>query len=85
MIERLFRGNLIWIIKKISRLDQSCAGVLIEKEKAMTVIVDMDVSGHEEYAGHETVVKAYDPASGLTAFIAVHDTTIGPALGGCRF
>lgn len=51
----------------------------------MTVIVDMDVSGHEEYAGHETVVKAYDPASGLTAFIAVHDTTIGPALGGCRF
>ncbi len=51
----------------------------------MTVIVDMDVSGHEEYAGHETVIKAYDPASGLTAFIAVHDTTIGPALGGCRF
>ena len=51
----------------------------------MTVIVDMDVSDHEEYAGHETVIKAYDPASGLTAFIAVHDTTIGPALGGCRF
>lgn len=51
----------------------------------MTVIVDMDVSGHEEYANHETVIKAYDPASGLTAFIAVHDTTIGPALGGCRF
>ncbi|MAE51531.1 MAG: hypothetical protein CMH27_06955 [Micavibrio sp.] len=45
----------------------------------------MDVSGHEEYAGHQTVVKAYDPASGLVAFIAVHDTTIGPSLGGCRF
>lgn len=51
----------------------------------MTVIVDMDLTSHEDYAGHQTVVKAYDPVSGLTAFIAVHDKTIGPALGGCRF
>ena len=34
--------------------------------------------------GYEEVYKATDSRSGLTAFIAVHDTTLGPALGGCR-
>jgi leucine dehydrogenase len=34
--------------------------------------------------GYEEVYKATDSASGLTAFVAVHDTTLGPALGGCR-
>ncbi len=34
--------------------------------------------------GYERVVEALDPASGLHAFIAVHDTTLGPALGGLR-
>lgn len=33
---------------------------------------------------HEQVVFCYDPDSGLKAIIAIHDTTIGPALGGCR-
>jgi len=34
--------------------------------------------------GYETVVHGSDPGSGLDAYIAVHDTTLGPALGGCR-
>ena len=34
--------------------------------------------------GYEKVVRAEDPASGLRALIAVHDTTLGPALGGLR-
>jgi leucine dehydrogenase len=33
---------------------------------------------------YEKVVRCDDPESGLTAFIAVHDTTLGPALGGVR-
>jgi leucine dehydrogenase len=33
---------------------------------------------------HEQVVHFYDPSSGLRAIIAIHDTTLGPALGGCR-
>ncbi len=37
----------------------------------------------EEY-GHERVISAYDRQSGLRAIIAVHDTTLGPALGGTR-
>lgn len=34
--------------------------------------------------GYERVEKAEDEATGLVAFVAVHDTTLGPALGGMR-
>ena len=34
--------------------------------------------------GHEQVVFGYDKVSGLRSIIAVHDTTLGPALGGTR-
>lgn len=34
--------------------------------------------------GYERVVRGVDPACGLHAIIAVHDTTLGPALGGLR-
>ncbi len=34
--------------------------------------------------GHEQIVFCNDPDSGLKAIIAIHDTNIGPALGGCR-
>ena len=34
---------------------------------------------------HEQVVHCFDPASGLRAIIAIHDTSLGPALGGTRF
>lgn len=33
---------------------------------------------------YEQVVFCHDEASGLKAIIAIHDTTLGPALGGCR-
>ena len=41
-------------------------------------ITDLDVEGYER------VVRAIDPQSGLRAIISVHDTTLGPALGGMR-
>ncbi|HET7746944.1 MAG TPA: Glu/Leu/Phe/Val dehydrogenase dimerization domain-containing protein, partial [Vicinamibacteria bacterium] len=34
--------------------------------------------------GHEEVVLLRDPASGLRGVIAIHDTTLGPAVGGTR-
>jgi leucine dehydrogenase len=34
--------------------------------------------------GYEKVVRCQDPESGLHALIAIHDTTLGPALGGMR-
>lgn len=34
--------------------------------------------------GYEQLVMCADPASGLKALIAIHDTTLGPACGGTR-
>lgn len=34
--------------------------------------------------GHEQILFCSDPSSGLQAMIAIHDTRLGPALGGCR-
>jgi leucine dehydrogenase len=34
---------------------------------------------------HEQIVIRRDLASGLRAIIAIHDTTLGPAAGGCRY
>lgn len=44
----------------------------------------MSVFSHSEFDQHEQVVFGHDQASGLQAIIAIHDTTLGPALGGCR-
>ena len=33
---------------------------------------------------HEQVVFCTDQNAGLTALIAIHDTTLGPSLGGIR-
>lgn len=34
--------------------------------------------------GHEQLLFCYDKTTGLKAMIAIHNTTLGPALGGCR-
>ena len=34
--------------------------------------------------GYEQVVKVSDEITGLLAMIAIHDTTLGPSLGGTR-
>jgi leucine dehydrogenase len=34
---------------------------------------------------HEQVVFCYEPSCGYKGIIAIHDTTLGPALGGTRF
>jgi leucine dehydrogenase len=38
----------------------------------------------EEHA-HEQVSLVYEPSSGYRGIIAIHDSTLGPALGGTRF
>ncbi|MFN5370751.1 MAG: Glu/Leu/Phe/Val family dehydrogenase [Bacteroidia bacterium] len=37
-----------------------------------------------EAGGHEQVVHFYDQATGLKAIVAIHNTHLGPALGGTR-
>jgi leucine dehydrogenase len=44
----------------------------------MSVFDLMDMHGHEE------IVFCYDKTTRLKAIIAIHDTTLGPALGGTR-
>jgi leucine dehydrogenase len=44
----------------------------------------MPVFTHPEFDGHEIVAYHHDPASGLRALIAVHNTRLGKGLGGCR-
>ncbi|MBI2376202.1 MAG: Glu/Leu/Phe/Val dehydrogenase [Deltaproteobacteria bacterium] len=44
----------------------------------------MDVFDQISAQNHEQMVFCYDEESGLKAIIAVHNTTLGPALGGVR-
>ena len=44
----------------------------------MSVFTELD-------AEYEEVVFFHDPPTGLKAVIAIHSTTLGPALGGTRF
>ena len=39
---------------------------------------------HPDYDRHEALLFEQDTAIGLRALIAIHDTTLGPAFGGCR-
>ena len=45
----------------------------------------MDVMKMMSRNDHEQVVFCREPELGLKAIIAIHDTTLGPSLGGCRF
>jgi leucine dehydrogenase len=44
----------------------------------------MSVFSHIDFDHHEQVVYGHDKASGLRAIIAIHNSKLGPALGGCR-
>ncbi|WP_323844698.1 Glu/Leu/Phe/Val dehydrogenase dimerization domain-containing protein [Microbulbifer magnicolonia] len=44
----------------------------------------MSIFSHPAYDKHEQVAFYQDAKSGLKAIIAVHNTNLGPSLGGCR-
>jgi leucine dehydrogenase len=44
----------------------------------------MSVFDNSDYDNHEQVLFCRDREAGLFAIIAIHDTTLGPAAGGCR-
>jgi len=46
--------------------------------------MQQSVFDHMQQMEHEQLVFCHDPHSGLNAIIAIHDTTLGPALGGTR-
>ncbi len=44
----------------------------------------MSVFEHRSYDGHEHVAFCHDKTSGLKAIIAIHNSQLGQAMGGCR-
>ncbi|MDP6550254.1 MAG: Glu/Leu/Phe/Val dehydrogenase dimerization domain-containing protein [Dehalococcoidia bacterium] len=44
----------------------------------------MKILDYMDSRGHEQLIVCSDPAVGLKAIIAIHDTTLGPACGGTR-
>ncbi len=45
----------------------------------------MDIFTSMQTFGHEQLLLSHDPSCGYFGIIAIHDTTLGPALGGTRF
>lgn len=45
----------------------------------------MSIFSALDFDSHEQVVFCNDKKTGLNAIIAIHNTNLGPALGGCRF
>jgi leucine dehydrogenase len=45
----------------------------------------MDLFTRMQEHGHEQVVTCFEPSCGYHGIIAIHDTTLGPALGGTRY
>jgi leucine dehydrogenase len=45
----------------------------------------MDLFGHLKAYDYGEIHFKYDKGTGLKAIVAVHDSRLGPALGGCRF
>lgn len=50
----------------------------------MRTLTGAELAFNPGFAGHERVV-AIESLAGLKGFIAIHETGLGPALGGCRF
>ena len=44
----------------------------------------MNILDYMQQQGHEQLVVCSEPSVGLRGFIAIHDTTLGPAVGGLR-
>ncbi|MBL4615941.1 MAG: Glu/Leu/Phe/Val dehydrogenase [Magnetovibrio sp.] len=69
------------ILSWSDRTDHICAG-----NNSTLEIVDVTAQAAElgAFDDHMVVLRGTSSATGLDAFIALHDTTLGPALGGCR-
>lgn len=61
-----------------TKINEQKWGDLLGEAKMRDVFEMMD------FYGHEQVIFCRHPQTGLKAIIALHDTTAGPALGGCR-
>ena len=49
-----------------------------------TKLSNSEISQHPEFDNHEQIVFGEDQEAGLVSIIAIHNTQLGPSLGGCR-
>jgi len=56
----------------------------LEKDTQADISENFPLFGKLQNHEHEQIVVCSEPSVGLKAIIAVHDTTLGPALGGVR-
>jgi leucine dehydrogenase len=64
--------------KLLVKMEGKVVGITVEQQQLLDIFEEMKVHGHEQ------IIFNYDKATGLKSIIAIHDTTLGPALGGCR-
>ena len=57
---------------------------MTETKSALASSTEFDLFKTLEKTDHEQVVFCQDKATGLKAIIAVHNTVLGPGLGGTR-
>lgn len=56
-----------------------------DRDKTLKIVdVTAQAAACNAFDDHVVVLRGTSKASGLDALIALHDTTLGPALGGCR-
>ena len=57
---------------------------MIFQDITNTLFKDINVSAHHEFE-HERIFYYEDPDVNLQSLVAIHDSSRGPAIGGCRF
>jgi leucine dehydrogenase len=50
----------------------------------MNVFREIDATGLSRFDAHEKCIAVENESCGLRAYIVIHNTNLGPALGGCR-
>lgn len=58
--------------------------MLVESAGANSISRVPELQSYPGFDGHENVFHCRDEQSGLSAYVALHDCTLGNALGGCR-
>lgn len=84
-----FRGMLERTGRRHAAVQPGPPEAQVEPQRAGTVKgssggMRVSIFRQMEEGGHEALIFCYDRPAGLKAIIALHDTTLGPGLGGCR-
>ena len=84
------RGNIEGEIQPVDKNSRSSEEIrppqrnrAVEGSVRITDLTE-EARGSPAFDKHEQVVLVTHQGSGLRALIAIHDRTLGPALGGCR-